>query len=49
MKLEVRRSNDESTEISVKEAKNLMARLGIQAQHVIKDAYVDLLARQIAP
>ena len=45
IELEVILEDDESTEIGVKEAENLMARLGIQAEDLIEDAYVDLLAR----
>ena len=45
IELEVVLQKDESAELGVAEAKDLMDRLGIQAEDLIEDAYVDLLAK----
>jgi predicted adenylyl cyclase CyaB len=46
LELEVVLADDERAEVGVREARVLMEKLGIEARHLIDDAYVDLLARQ---
>ena len=46
LELEVVLDEDETTEVGVREAHELMAKLGIEPSQLIEGAYVDLLAQQ---
>ncbi|MES2933808.1 MAG: class IV adenylate cyclase [Pseudomonadota bacterium] len=48
LELEVMLQDGESSEIGVREAHALMARLGVEPSQLVADAYVDLLARRAA-
>jgi len=48
IELEVVLEDNEPAEVGMKEVRELMARLGIEASHLIEDAYVDLIVRRKA-